>query len=680
MKGIGPARAETLADIGITTVLDLLYYFPRKYLDRRNVQAIADLKIGEEATVLGKVIGHGEKRSRRGKVFQLTVQDDTGLLACVWFRGGEWIKDKFQVGDHVALSGQVEFYRRLQMVHPDFDLLDGDENPMNTGKIVPVYPGTAGLRARGLDSRRLRRVMHALFNRLQPLSDPFDPQLRNEYGLVALDTAIREMHNPTSDETLATATYRLKFDEHFFLQLLMALRRRTLDALPGRKIDDRGPLVKQIYRGLSFDLTGAQIRVLREIRSDFQSGRMMNRLLQGDVGSGKTVVALLAGAIVAHAGGQTAVMAPTEILAEQHYRAFKAFSNTTGLTMDLLTGSTPADKRADILQRLQSGKLALIVGTHALIQDDVKFNDLVFIVVDEQHRFGVLQRGKLMDKGVFPHVLAMTATPIPRTLAITYHGDTDASILDERPANRGAVTTTILPPSRMKEAVTRIEAECARGHQAFIVFPLIEDSEQGDLQAAKSGYAKFRKRLPRLRFDYLDGKMGGADKDAVMTAFSSGKVDVLVSTTVVEVGIDVPNATVMMVENAERFGLTQLHQLRGRIGRGSDPGYCLLVQRGGGDETAARLQILVDSTDGFEIADADLKLRGPGQLFGSRQHGFERLQLGNLATDGPIIRSARKAAFAVVVKDQNLEQREHRLLKQVLLGKYRDQFDFVKVN
>ncbi|MCH7574209.1 MAG: ATP-dependent DNA helicase RecG [Candidatus Marinimicrobia bacterium] len=680
VKGIGPVRAEALAAIGIDTVLDLLYYFPRKYLDRRNIQPISELIIGEQATVLGKVMGLGERKSRRGRVFQLTVQDDSGLLTCVWFRGGEWIKDKFQVGDQVALSGQVEFYRRLQMVHPDFDILEEEDNPINTGKIVPVYPGTADLRAKGLESRRLRRIMQSLLERLPPVDDPQSEPLLSAGGLMGLDQALREMHSPTDDETLATATHRLKFDEHFYLQLLMALRRRALGALPGRKIVDRGPLVKQIYRDLDFELTGAQIRVLREIRADFQSGHMMNRLLQGDVGSGKTVVALLAAAIVAHAHGQTAVMAPTEILAEQHYRAFTAFSRKAGLSLALLTGSTPPDRRKEILGQLKSGDLALIIGTHALIQDDVTFKDLAFMVIDEQHRFGVLQRGKLMEKGVYPHVLAMTATPIPRTLAITYHGDMDISILDERPANRGAVITTILSPDQVGDARALIRRECRQGHQAFIIYPLIEESEKGDLQAAKSGFTALKKQLPGLRIAYLDGKMSGADKDSTMQLFSAGEVDVLVSTTVVEVGIDVPNATVMVVENAERFGLTQLHQLRGRIGRGALPGHCLLVQRGGGDETTARLQTLVESTDGFEIADADLKLRGPGQLFGSRQHGFERLKLGNLVTDGPIIRSARKAAFAMVQKDPDLRSGEHRLLRQVLIHRYQDQLDFVKVN
>ena len=680
VKGIGPVRAEALQQIGITTVSDLLYNFPRRYLDRRNVQPISDLKIGVEATVLGKVIGQGARQTKRRRVYQVTIQDDSGVLSCVWFRGGDWIRDKFKTGDRVAVSGRVEYYRHLQMVHPDFDLLDEGDDPLHTGKIVPLYPGSADLRARGLDSRRLRRIMHGLWDRLDTLPDHFAAPFREEYGLPELALALRQLHEPDSAEALETAIHRLKFDEHFFLQLLMALRRRALQAQEGRKFPERGPLVEQIYRALPFELTGAQIRVLRELRSDFQSGRVMNRLLQGDVGSGKTVVALMAAAIVASAGAQTAVMAPTEILAEQHYRAFGGLSRDTGMKIALLTGSTAQDRRDSILSDLRDGQLDLIIGTHALIQETVTFHDLAFIVVDEQHRFGVMQRGKLVEKGITPHLLAMTATPIPRTLAITYHGDMDVSLLDELPRNRAGVETSVLSADQLPEAYAMIRAAAAAGQQSFIVYPVIDDSEQGDLQAARSAFKELQAGpLNGLQLAYLDGRLSGEEKERVMAGFTSGATDVLVSTTVVEVGIDVPNATLMLVENAERFGLTQLHQLRGRIGRGGLPGRCLLIQRSGAEEAEERLAILVATTDGFEIADADLKLRGPGQLFGPRQHGFERMRLGNLVTDGEIIRVARAAAFELAEKDQHLAQREHRPLKKVLMSRYRDQLEFVTV-
>jgi len=680
VKGIGPVRAEALAEVEVRTVEDLLYYFPRRYLDRRHLTPIRDLKIGDQASITGQVVGQGIRQARR-RFFQVTLTDQTGTLSLVWFHGIDWIQDRFQVGDRLAVHGRVEFYRHLQLVHPDFDLLDEDEDPLNTGKIIPLYPGTASLKATGLDSRRFRRVIRGCWDRLAPVSDHFTPVFCREFGLLPRSAALRQIHAPGNEEELEQATFRLKFDEHFFLQLLMALRRRSLAALPGRKFPDLGPLVGQIYKRLPFQLTDAQVRVMREVRSDFQSGRMMNRLLQGDVGSGKTIVALLAAAIIAGQGAQTAVMAPTEILAEQHYRSFKALSGHVDLSLALLTGSTPRDKRAAYLDDLKAGRLSLIIGTHALIQDDVAFQDLALLIIDEQHRFGVVQRGKLMEKGVYPHVLAMTATPIPRTLAITYHGDMDVSLLDELPKNKADVSTRIVTEDRLAEVYALVRREVHEERQCFWIYPLIEDSEKGDLKAARTGFNRLRKEiLPDISIGYLDGRMKGSEKGAVMADFQAGRIQLLVSTTVVEVGIDVPKATVMVIENAERFGLTQLHQLRGRIGRGSLPGQCILIQRGGGEESAERLRIMERTSNGFEIADEDLKLRGPGELFGARQAGFDRMRLADLAKDGPIIRIARQAAFALVQKDPNLNQREHRPLKHVLKKRHQRQLDFITLS
>ena len=681
VKGIGPVRAEALQEVDVNTVEDLLYYFPRRYLDRRSVSPIRDLRIGEQATVLGRVTGKGMKYPRRRKFFQVTIGDDSGTLTCVWFRGFEWIQDRFQVGDRVAVHGKVEFYKQVQMVHPDFDLMDQDEDPLHTGKIVPLYPGTAGLKATGLDSRRFRRVIRDLWERLAPIPDHFTAAFRHQQSLPELEKSLQQIHAPDDDESYGQAAHRLKFDEHFFLQLLMAVRRRSLDALPGRKFPELGPLVRQIYRSLPYRLTNAQVRVMREIRGDFQAGRMMNRLLQGDVGSGKTVLALLAAAIVVGKQAQVAVMAPTEILAGQHYRAFTALCANVDLSLALLTGSTPKEERQTILQKLRDGELSLVIGTHALIQKDVAFKDLALMIVDEQHRFGVVQRGQLMEKGVFPHVLAMTATPIPRTLAITYHGDMDISVLDELPGNRAEVITTVIQPDQLDETYQLMRREVELGHQCFLVYPVITESEKGDLKAASEGYAHLKKKVfPDIGMGFLHGRMKGPDKEQVMTAFLARETHILIATTVIEVGIDVPNATVMVVENAERFGLTQLHQLRGRIGRGSLKGRCVLIQRGGGDESAQRLAILERTSDGFEIADQDLKLRGHGELFGARQHGYEKMRMADLANDGPIIRVARQAAFALIRHDPNLDQREHRPLKQVLIDKYRQQLDFVTIS
>jgi ATP-dependent DNA helicase RecG len=680
-KGIGPVRAQALEEVDIKTVEDLLYYFPRRYLDRSNVAQIADLRIGDQVTVMGQVVGQGMKFTRRRRFFQVSVTDGTGTLACVWFNGIEWIQNRFHIGDRIALHGKVEYYKHLQMVHPDFDLLDQDEDPLNTGKIVPLYPGSAGLKAKGLDSRRFRQVIRACRDRLSAIPDHFTPSFRGQFSLPDLEKSLDQIHAPEDPDWLKRAVHRLKFDEHFFLQLLMALRRKSLASLPGRKFPGLGPVVGQIYRSLPFQLTDAQVRVMRELRSDLQSGQMMNRLLQGDVGSGKTVVALLAAAIVAGERAQVAVMAPTEILAEQHYRAFGSLAEHVDLPLALLTGSTTKAERATILENLMAGRLLLLIGTHALIQQDVAFRDLALIIVDEQHRFGVVQRGRLMDKGIYPHVLAMTATPIPRTLAITYHGDMDVSILDEMPRNRGKVLTRVVGPDQLGEIYEFMRQEIKQGRQCFVVYPIIDESESGDLKTAKEGYLSLQGTIfPDLEVGYIHGRMKGHDKDAIMTSFQEGQINALVSTTVIEVGIDVANATVMVVENAERFGLTQLHQLRGRIGRGPLGGHCLLIQRSGGEEAAQRLSVLASTSNGFEIADEDLKLRGPGELFGARQHGFEKMRLADLTSDGPIIRAARQAAFSIIQQDPNLNQREHQTLKQVLMHKYRHQLDFVTIS
>ncbi|MFC1543078.1 ATP-dependent DNA helicase RecG [Candidatus Neomarinimicrobiota bacterium] len=690
VKGIGPVRAEVLREVGITTVEEILYYFPRRYLDRRHIKRISDLKIGDQATVLARVVGQGLKYTRRRKFFQVTIADDSGSLVCVWFNGIEWIEKRFRVGDRVAVNGKVEFYRHPQLVHPDFDVLDEEEDHLNTGKIVPLYPGTAGLKAKGLDSRRLRQVVRTCWERLPSIPDHFATELRHQFGLPELTEALRQIHLPDDEEWIKRAIHRLKFDEHFFLQLLMALRRRSLEALPGRKFPDLGPIVGQIYHSLPFQLTEAQVRVMREVRADLQSGRMMNRLLQGDVGSGKTIVALLAAAIVAGERGQVAVMAPTEILAEQHYRAFQALTADVDLPPALLTGSTTKTDRAAILDNLAAGRQLLVVGTHALIQESVAFKELALIIVDEQHRFGVVQRGRLIEKGVYPHVLAMTATPIPRTLAITYHGDMDVSVLDELPGNRGRVTTQVVEPGQLDEVYRHMRHDLEQGRQCFVVYPVIGESdwpeqsdrsETGDLRAAKAGFIQLRDKIfPGSRVGYLHGRMKSLAKETVMNAFQSGELQILVSTTVVEVGIDIANATIMVVENAERFGLTQLHQLRGRIGRGPRESRCYLVQRGSGEESARRLSIIASTSDGFEIADEDLKLRGPGELFGFRQHGFEKMRVADLATDGPIIRAARQAAFDLAADDPYLQKPANREIRRRLIRNYQPMLENLGVS
>ncbi|MFC1746787.1 ATP-dependent DNA helicase RecG, partial [Candidatus Neomarinimicrobiota bacterium] len=464
VKGIGPARAQALSEVGVHTVKDLLYYFPRRYLDRRSLVSVSDLRIGDQATIIGQVTGKNLRHTRRRKFFQAGLADETGSVNLIWFQGYDWIQNRFQTGDRLMVHGRVEFYRDLQFIHPEIDVLDDEDTPVDSARILPLYPESAGLKAVGLDSRRFRRVISGVWERLGAVPDHHTNEMCRVHDLLPLDIALRQIHFPDDEKVQAQAVFRLKFDEHFFLQLLMALRRRFLHTLPGQVFPDRGNLVEQIYRRLPFQLTDAQIRVMREIRSDFQSGRMMNRLLQGDVGSGKTVVALLAGAIVAGQDYQTAIMAPTEILAEQHFRSISELSRCVDLPLALLTGSTPKDERANLLEELRAGRLPLIIGTHALIQRDVVFRNLALLIIDEQHRFGVVQRGRLMEKGTYPHVLAMSATPIPRTLAMTYHGDMDVSVLDQLPKGRARVKTYVISGENMARIYDLVRKETAAAH------------------------------------------------------------------------------------------------------------------------------------------------------------------------------------------------------------------------
>ncbi len=681
LKGVGPRRAAVLKKHGIITVRDLLYHIPRKYLDRTTVKSIRSLRVGDEAVIIGRIMSFGIQRTRKRNFFQLTVTDDTGILNCVWFHSLSWVSEKFSEGDSVAFFGKVEFYNGLKLVHPDFDLLDTGEDPVNTGKILAMYPSTAELKGVGLDSRGFRRIIRNALD--HPECIPPDT-LKNTAipnpPVISLPRAIRSIHQPDSMDDMQTALYRLKFEEHFYFQLLMALRRRVVREMTGRIFDSKGPYVKAIYQHLPFQLTDAQIRVLREIRKDLRSPYQMNRLLQGDVGSGKTVVAMLAAALVIGNGAQVAVMAPTEILAEQHYHSFRTYCNMVDINIALLKGGMKGAERKDLLSRISDGEIQLVVGTHALIQEDVKFKDLGLIIMDEQHRFGVDQRKTLFDKGYFPEVLAMTATPIPRTLAITYHGDMDVSVIDELPKNRKPIITKVVTPGRLKKVWNFMKREMAEGRQCFVVYPLIEESEKMDLEASETGYIHLKEEIfPDFSVGYVNGRMPSEERDAVMTRFKNKELDLLVATTVVEVGIDIPNASVMVIENAERFGLAQLHQLRGRIGRGEHKSYCILVRRKKTETGELRLKIMERTSNGFDIADEDLKIRGPGEFFGTRQSGYARSKLIDFQEDGPIIRFARQLAFEIVDKDPHLTARNHTDLRKKFMENYRTMLDFVRI-
>ncbi len=681
LKGVGPQRGNALKKYGIENIGQLLYHFPRRYLDRTTIKYIRETKIGEETVIIGKVESFGMKQAKNRRYFQILINDPTGYLTCVWFNSISWITDKFQIGDTIAVFGKLEFHNGFQIIHPEFDILEEGEDPVNTGRILAQYASTAGLKAVGLDSRGFRKIIHtALVQIAGDIKDYFTPEFRDEEGLYNLQLSLEQIHNPENDKSLKKAIYRLKYDEHFFLQLLMALKRQACKDNIGQIFSKRGKYEKDIFNSLEFTLTDAQIRVLREIRSDLSSNKPMNRLIQGDVGSGKTIVAVLSAAIVLSHGAQAAIMAPTEILAEQHYRSFKKFSMPAGIRIEILTGNLKKTKRKKIIEELESGKIQLIVGTHALIQEGVNFKNLGMIIVDEQHRFGVQQRKALIDKGYLPEVLALTATPIPRTLAFTIHGDMEISIIDELPQNRIPIITKVAEPSSIDQVYDFMKNEMNAGRQCFVIYPIIEESEKMDWKAANTGYKYLSEKVFRdYSIGYIHGKMKKEERDKQMNAMSQNKIQCLVATTVVEVGIDIPNATIIVIENAERFGLTQLHQLRGRIGRGTAQSYCILVQHGQTQDSTHRLKVMESTSNGFNISDEDLKLRGPGEFFGTRQHGYIKSKLANFIEDAPIIYQTRKQAFKIVVTDPQLQMEKHQSIRRQFKENYRHMLEFVNI-
>jgi ATP-dependent DNA helicase RecG len=724
LHGVGPKRAAVLASLGIRTVRDLFYYFPRNYLDRSHVTKIKDLRrhlyADQDVTAVGKVVAMDTLRGRRGSArFVLILNDESGSVDCVFFGGVQWFQKMFRVGEVLAVSGRPAVYGgRVQFVHPEFDRLSLDEEEegevdwskaLNTGAIIPQYRSSEEARRVRLDSRGLRRIMKgAITGKLHTISETLSKPVVAKLGLVSLQEAIHSIHFPKEWNDLDRARTRLKFDELFYLQLLLAFRKREVKLEHhGISFSITSKLARQLVDSLPFELTKAQKKVIREIADDMASARPMNRLLQGDVGSGKTIVALITMLIAIENGYQTAFMAPTEILCEQHFHTLRNFLRDIPINMRLLIGGQRHKLRRDVLEDARSGAAQLVVGTHALIQEHVSFGRLGLVVIDEQHRFGVLQRVVLREKAVRsslqpiqPDVLVMTATPIPRSLAMTVYGDLDVSIIDEMPLNRKPVPTVLKLDSKREEVYQFVREEIAKGRQAYIVYPLIEESEKLDLQAATKSYEKLRDEIfPELNLELIHGRMSPDSKDAIMGDFKEGKIDILVATTVIEVGIDVPNATVMVVENAERFGLAQLHQLRGRVGRGTEQSFCVLVAKGKVFSAAAspplfseaalqdemdrkkaeaRLKTVLKTNDGFKIAEVDLKLRGPGEFFGTKQSGLPELHIADITVDGEILRLARKEAFHVVADDPELRRAENQPVRKHFIDKYKDQLVLVR--
>lgn len=678
---IGEKRREALATVGVHTLEDLLYYVPRAYLDRRSVKPIGQLIVGEECTVVGVVQRVRLIPTKKRKILKIEIADTSGILTLNWFHGSEWIQKTFKPGDTVSVFGKVEFYRGNTMTHPDFDIIDPNKDALNTGGVIPVYPLTQDLRKSGFTSRSFRKLFALILDKLHPeFPDPIPEKIRNESNLMPFTEAIRQLHFPGSGETLDKALYRFKFQESLMLQSIIAIKKRRIQEQSNNaKCEKAGDILRNLYKHLPFEATEAQKRVLKEIFADLKGNQPMNRLLQGDVGCGKTLVAAMAAAIMTSNGFQTAIMAPTEILANQHYEHFKNEFDRLGVNCCLLTGKIPKKQRDLLLAAISSGEIPIVIGTHALIQEDVQFSHLGLVIIDEQHRFGVDQRGTLIKKGYHPHTLAMTATPIPRTLSMTLYGDMDVSIIDEMPKGRIPVKTKVVLPSRLPGVYDFFEKEMNAGRQIYVVYPLIAESEKMDLKAVEKGYEELQERFSNFQIGMLHGRIKKDDKKLIMQAFIDNKIQLLVSTTVIEVGVNNPNATVMLIENAERFGLSQLHQLRGRVGRGSEASWCILVQRNQTQISTDRLRILENNNDGFIISEEDLRQRGQGDFFGARQHGLPDLKFVNMFSDRPIMEKARNVAFTLIQKDPQLLLPVHLDFRNYFLAHYADKLDYAGI-
>jgi ATP-dependent DNA helicase RecG len=677
ISGIGPAYAEKLERIGVKTIRDVLYLLPRRYDDFSNLKPISRLQFGDEVTIMGTVWDAGEKRVRGGaSIFQAILSDGSGTIQCTWFNS--YVGNQIKQGAQLVISGKVNEYNgRLTFSSPEFELLDSEL--LNTARIVPVYPLTEGV-----SNRWLRKITRRVVDYWSPrITDDLPNAVRTSAGLTTLPTALVQVHFPDSTSSLEAARKRLAFDELFLLQLGLLKQKQQWRSDTGRALSTDRAVLHKFIQSLPYPLTEAQQRVIADILNDIGTPHPMSRLIQGDVGSGKTVVAAAAMYLTAQSPAQAALMAPTEILAEQHFKnlskllaALNEQGATPPLTVRLLTGSTSQAERETTLAEIADGRANIIVGTHALIQETVVFHDLALAIIDEQHRFGVAQRAALRQKGqpsrrgadtggrVSPHVLVMTATPIPRTLSLTIYGDLDLSVIDQMPPGRQPIETRIVLPAERERAYSFIRAQIEKGRQAFIICPLVEESDKIEAKAAVEEHARLQKHVfPQYQLGLMHGRMKPDEKDAAMRAFANNETQILVSTSVVEVGIDIPNATIIMIEGAERFGLAQLHQFRGRVGRGEHKSFCLLQTDLSAADITERLKAVEGSQDGFVLAEKDLQLRGPGQFFGTRQSGLPDMHMNNV-TDARLIDLARREAEKVLRADPDLSADDHRPIAQ----------------
>jgi len=680
LPGVGPQRAKTLAKLGLGTIEDaLVQHLPLRHEDRSRIIPLGRVSVGEARTCAGTIAGISPPpRGRPRMPLVVMIRDVSGFLNCAWFNQ-PYLARVFKRGQRLIVHGRVQPYGRgpLQMLVKDYEVAeDGPDEMLHTGRLVPVYPLTEGL-----TQRPLRRLMKRLVDGwADQLDDPLPERVRAGRALLPLPQAIRGAHFPETQEEQAAAHRRLVFDDFFLLEVGLAIRRHREGRRRGLAMNPPGALVRRLRASLPYTLTAAQERVWSEIRTDMAEPYPMSRLLQGDVGSGKTVVAALAILTAIEAGYQAALMAPTEILAEQHMITLSQLLGPLGVRVVLLTGAVKGKARQEAVAAVEGGQAACAIGTHALVQGSVGFKRLGLAVIDEQHRFGVAHRAALRGKGESPDVLVMTATPIPRTLALTLYGDLDVSVLDELPPGRRPVVTVARGESKRRGIYDFLRKQIGEGRQVYVVCPLVEESEASDLRAATEMAERLQREVfPDRRVGLIHGRLGIQDKERVMREFKDGAVHVLVSTTVIEVGIDVPNASVMLVEHAERFGLSQLHQLRGRVGRGSWKSYCILLAGSSSEDAQRRIAAMTGTSDGFRIAEVDLELRGPGDFFGTRQSGLPEFRVADLLRDGAMLEEARREAFALVHADPQLAASEHRGLRGALLARWRGKLDLAGI-
>jgi ATP-dependent DNA helicase RecG len=719
LKSVGPKRAESFAMIGIKTIRDLLFYFPSRHLDRTTVLSAAKAYgymmngYDGELTVIGKVFDKEKKRFGKKEILKVQFRDETGFFECVWFRGTKYFYSVFNEGDTFAISSKPDKskYGALQFIHPDFDRISEEEKSfLHTGKIIPFYRIPKELKSGNIGDLSLRRIVSlAVENYVDKVEETLPEGIIKGNQLIGLAEAIRNFHFPESSDKLNSAQKRFKFEELFYLELLIALRKQNYESkLIGNKMSIKTNLVQNFLKTLPFELTKAQLKVLGEIKNDLLSDKPMNRLLQGDVGSGKTIVSLIAMLIAVDNGYQSAIMAPTEILADQHAKNISAMMKKLHksypqreVKVTLLLGGQKKSEREKRLQEIEFQEADIIVGTHALFEEKVNYKNLGLVVIDEQHRFGVRQRARLQSKGKTPEVLVMSATPIPRTISMTIYGDLDISVIDEMPKNRKPIKTVLRGESRLPEIFKFIIDKKKDGYQTFLVYPLVEESNKLELKAAETFYEELRTtHLKNLSLGLIHGRMSWQEKEEKMLLFLKKEFDVLVATTVIEVGIDIPDANIILINDAHRFGLSQLHQLRGRVGRSEKQAYCVLVTK---DEivqyniqqqldldylsssmldkfkSGIRLQTMVKTNNGFEIAETDLKLRGPGDIFSTKQSGFPDLKYADVVRDAELISLTKNIAFDLINKDPSLEAANNSMIRKNLIKHYSDNLQYAKI-